>query len=197
MSIKTDNEITVKLKCTTDELKSQLLQNGFQVTKHFTIHDYFFIPKELDIKGLSAREVISRAVLIRDIVDLDSNRRDQKFTFKVKEINSAGEILSQTAYNCGITDISSATAFIEAVGYRKLMEIEEDDYILAAPDGFEIATKDIKNGDNLIEIEPTEEYNTIDKIIARLNESSVPFYDDEYFVKKAEIEYEKLNLSRI
>ena len=61
-------------------------------------------------------------------------------------------------------------------------------------DGFQLAIKDIKNGEKLIEVETeeSEELNTIDKLIKKINEINIPIYTDNYFVKKAEIELDKI-----
>ena len=68
------------------------------------------------------------------------------------------------------------------------------DDVVYEKDGFQLAIKDIKNGDNLIEIETedTKELNTIEKLIQKVNEIGIPVYTDNYFVKKAEIELDKI-----
>ena len=73
------------------------------------------------------------------------------------------------------------------------MNIKEDD-IVYKKDGFKLATKDIKNGDKLIEIEmeENEELDTIEKLIQKINEIEIPIYTNNYFVKKAEIELNKI-----
>ena len=57
-----------------------------------------------------------------------------------------------------------------------------------------LAIKDVKNGDKLIEVETeeSEELNTIDKLIRKVNELDIHIYTDNYFVKKAEIELDKV-----
>ncbi len=73
------------------------------------------------------------------------------------------------------------------------MCIKEDD-IVYEKDGLQLAIKDIKNGDKLIEIETedNDDLNTIDKLIQRINKLDIPIYTDNYFVKKAEIELDKV-----
>ena len=71
------------------------------------------------------------------------------------------------------------------------MNIKEGD-IIYEKDGFELAIKNINNCDKLIEIEETEELNTIEKLIQKVNEIGIPIYTDNYFVKKAEIELDKI-----
>ncbi|MBQ9020037.1 hypothetical protein IJ096_01815 [Candidatus Saccharibacteria bacterium] len=192
MSIETGNEITVKLRCTTKELEDLLLSKGYKKTKHFTIDDFYYIPKTLNLGATPTRQILSKAILVRDVVNYTDNRNDKKMTYKIKEINDKGEIISQKSYNCDVIDVDSAKHFLEAIGYNFLMEIKEDDSELVGPDGFQIATKNITNGDDLIEIETNDIFDTIEKIIDRLEHEDVPYNNDNYFVKKAEIELEKI-----
>lgn len=73
------------------------------------------------------------------------------------------------------------------------MCIREDDVVYKNGQ-LELAIKDVKNGDKLIEVETeeSEELNTIDKLIRKVNELDIPIYTDNYFVKKAEIELDKV-----
>ena len=82
---------------------------------------------------------------------------------------------------------------LQVIGYKKIMNIKEDD-IVYEKDGLELAIKDIKNGEKLIEIETedNEEFNTIDKLISKVDEIDIRIYKDNYFVKKAEIELNKI-----
>ena len=57
-----------------------------------------------------------------------------------------------------------------------------------------MAIKDINNGDKLIEVETEEnnDFDTVEKLIKKVNELEIPIYTDNYFVKKAEIELDKV-----
>ncbi len=104
-----------------------------------------------------------------------------------------GEILSQKSFNVEIKDEKSGKEFLEAIGYKEIMEIK-DNNIVYGKNNFQIATKNIENGENLIEIEideNDERYNNIDKIKEKLISLNLPLYMDNFFVKKAEIELEK------
>ena len=41
-------------------------------------------------------------------------------------------------------------------------------------------------------LKESDELNTIDKLIKKINEINIPIYTDNYFVKKAEIELDKI-----
>lgn len=77
------------------------------------------------------------------------------------------------------------------MGYKEIMNIKEND-IVYGKDGFDMAVKDIENGDNLLEIETNERFDTVDKLIQKINEIQIPIYTDNFFVKKAEIELDKV-----
>ena len=193
MSLKESNEITVKIKCELNEFYKILENEGFKVSDRFTMEDIFFVPETLNLKEMTIRDILAKAVLVRDIIGKTSGTNTKKLTFKIKNFDESGNILNQESVNCEILNVDDAKMFLKAIGYKEIMEIYEDD-IVYEKDGFEIAIKDIRNGDNLFEIETSdvEEYNTIEKLIKKINELGLPIYTDSYFVKKAEVELEKI-----
>ena len=190
MSIKEENEITVKVECSKEELLKILNNNGFKKVRVFSLDDYFYIPKNLDIQNLTTREIISQAVIIRYIVN--ENKISQKITFKIKEIDDNGDIIKQKAINCEIYDINEAKKLFETLGYYQIMNIKEIDEVYSKK-GFELAIKYIEKGDILIEVETEEntDWDTIEKIKNIISKINLPIKKNEYFVKKAEIELNK------
>lgn len=187
------NEITVKIKCGIKEFYKILENKGFSVHHIFSMDDTYFIPSTLDIEKLSTREILEKAVLVREVVGITSGKVRKIITFKIKNYDEAGNILSQKSINCDVLAIEDAINLLSAIGYKEIMNIKEND-IVYEKDGFEIAVKDIVNGDNLLEIETDKSgtFNTVDKIIKKINEIGIPIYTDSYFVKKAEIELNKV-----
>ena len=193
MSLKKSNEITVKIKCELNEFYKILEKKGFKITDKFSMNDTYFVPKTLNLNEMTTRDILAKAVLVRDIIGKFSGRRTKKLIFKIKNFDASGNILSQEAINCGILDVEDAKKFLKYIGYKEIMEIYEDD-IVYEKNGFKLAVKDIRDGDNLFESETSdkEEYNTIEKLIKKINELELPIYTDNYFVKKAEVELEKI-----
>ena len=194
MSLKESNEITVKVKGNISELYSKIEKKGFRIIDEFTMNDTFLIPNNLPIETMSTRDILANAVLVRDIEGKTEKRRTKKLTFKRKNIDNEGNILSQDSINCDILNVQDAKKFMEAIGYREIMVIIEDDQVYEK-NGLELAIKNIKNADTLIEIETEEnnsEINTIDKLKEKINGLEIPIYTDSYFVKKAEIELDKV-----
>ena len=193
MSLKENNEITLKIKCELNEFYEIMKKKDFKVIDKFRLDDTYFIPKDLKLNKTNIRYILSKAVLVRDITDEISDEKTKLITFKIKEFDENGKILNQESVNCKIYDIEDAKKLLKAIGYKEIMNIIEDD-VVYEQEGFEIAVKDIKNGDKLIEIETTdnEELDTIEKLIKKVNELEIPIYTDNYFVKKAEVELEKI-----
>lgn len=194
MFVKDNNEITVKVISSKEKLIAVLKQKGFTSGRTFTLDDYYFIPNELDVKNLTTREIISKCIIIRNI--FDDNVYKKKITYKIKKFDNNGDILSQKSINCDIYDIEQAKMLLEAIGYHQIMNIKEDN-IIYYKGNLELAIKDIKNGDILIEIEtePNSDFDTIDKLKKAIINLEIPIENNEFFIKKAEIELNKI-LSR-
>lgn len=191
MGLKESNEITVKVKCELEELYKILEENGFKISDKFSMTDYYFIPESLNLSQMSVREILVKAVLIRDILGKTSDEISKKITVKIKNFDEYGNILSQKSVNCDINSIEDAKNLLKAMRYKEIMNIKEDD-IVYEKDDFELVIKNVINSDNLIEVETNDKYDTIEKLIKKINEINIPIYTDNYFVKKAEVELEKV-----
>lgn len=190
-----ENEITAKIECDIEDFCKILEEKGYKKKKEFVIEDVFMVSKNLELEKMTVRQIISKAILIRNMYTKQSEDSKKMITVKKKEIAEDGTIISQESINCKINDIEEAKKIFEAIEYKKLMEIKEQDRIYISDDGFEIAVKDVKNSDyNLIEIETDKagKCDTIEKIKQRLEDEKIPIYNDNYFVKKAEVELEKI-----
>ena len=192
MCLKESNEITLKIKCELNEFYKIVEKKGFKIIDKFSMDDTYFIPEEVELDKVNTRDILSKAVLVRDIIGKMSNRRTKLITFKIKNFDESGNILNQESVNCNILETEDAKKLLKAIGYKEIMDIKEDD-VVYEKNGFQLAIKDIKNGDNLIEIETEEnkELDTIEKLIRKVNKIGIPVYTDNYFVKKAEIELDK------
>ena len=57
MSVKEENEITIKVICSNDELIKLLTNKGFNEGRKFTLNDYYLVPKDINIEKLTTREI--------------------------------------------------------------------------------------------------------------------------------------------
>ena len=193
MSLKESNEITVKIKCELDEFYKNIKEKGFKLVEEFSMDDTYLVPEKLNLENTGIRDILSKAVIIREFESKPSGSIKRAITFKIKRFDDVGNIISQEAINCSILEKEEARNLLKAIGYKEIMNIKEDDKIYERED-FKFAVKDIKNGDNLIEVETdeNEELDTIEKLVNKINEIEIPIYTDDYFVKKAEIELGKI-----
>ena len=191
MAIKEENEVTIKVTCQKEELIKNLISKGFEEGRQFSLDDYYFIPNTIDVKKMSTREILSKAIIIRYIVD--DGKIVQKITFKIKDIADNGDIISQTAINCDVLNVEDAKKLFKALGYYEIMNIKEND-IIYSKNKFELAIKYIENSDILIEIEtePNTNWDTIEKIKDIISQINIPIEKDQYFIKKAENELNKI-----
>ena len=192
MALKDSNEITVKVLDTKENLIKLLENKGFTKSRTFSLDDYYMVPSDLNIENMPTREIISKAVLVRGI-KRDKGESIPMLTFKRKDINENGEILSQEAINCSVYNVEDAQNFMKAINYKDLINIYEDD-IIYEKENLEIEIKNVRDGDLLIEIEtnPNTEFDTIEKLKNVITELQIPIEPNEYFVKKAEVQLNKL-----
>ena len=189
MSVKEENEITIKITCSNEQLIKHLTDKGFCEGRKFTLDDYYLIPKDLKLDDLTTRDILSKAVIIRYIVD--DGKIIQKITFKKKYINGNGEILSQKAINCAVLDYKAGINLFNELGYYQIMNIKESD-IIYYKDKLELAIKFIENSNTLIEIETDDNFKTIVELKQLVTELEIPIEKGNYFVKKAEDELNKI-----
>lgn len=193
MAVENTNEITVRVKGDLKSFYKTIEEKGFEITDRFKMDDTFFVPGNLDLENMTAREILSKAVLVR-VVERQNGSIDKKITFKSKVFDEEGNILSQSKVDCGILNPEDAKKLFSAIGFKEIMRIKESD-IVFEKDGFSFAVKDIENGEKLIEAEAEpniEEMNTLDKIKVMFDKYEIPIFKDDYFVKKAELELNKV-----
>lgn len=166
-----------------------LEEKGLKKGRRFRLDDHYLIPKILKVEELTIREILSKAVIIRNI-DNDG-KRVNKITFKNKNINEKGEIVSQIAISCEVIDCTEAIRLFEELGYYEIMNIIEDD-IIYYNDKIELAIKDVYNGDLLIETETNKNITTIEELKEIIENLEIPFEKENYFVKKAEERLKKI-----
>ena len=193
------NEITVRLKCDIDEMCNILENRKFKVVDKYSLDDTYYISNNIDISKLSPREILNNYVLIRRIKQFEglkytNSREIIKITYKSKNIASNGEIISQEKVDCEISKKEDGKKFVEALGYKELMNIKEDT-IVYGKGQLEIAIKNIENEDKLIEVETIEnnkDYDTTDKLKQMIRELNIPIDEGDFFVKKAENKLKKI-----
>ena len=191
MSYKEGNEITVRIQCSEKDLIKILKEDNFVLKSEYYAKDIFLIPKNIDISRTATRKILNKSILLREFQGISSNKHKMKITFKHKDINEKGEIVSQSSTNCEVTNIHDAQKLFESIGYKQLMIIEEKHFAYCKNE-FEIIVKILSDDNILIESELNEYYKTIDELKNVISTTKIPFDKTNYFVKKAEEELDKI-----
>lgn len=193
MGVEKNNEITVKVKGSFEKVVETLVNKGFEITDKFSLEDSYFIPKNIDINKMPIRQILEKAIIARNV------GRCKVLVFKKKKIDKDGSILTQEKVECDILNIDDGKKFLESIGYKEIMNIAEDD-IVYSKDNFGLVLKNVRNGDNLIEVETSkkEGLNTIEDLKGKVLKLNLPIDESNFFVKKAEVELEKVleNINR-
>ena len=185
------NEITVKIKGNIEDLHELLKRRGYKIEKEFYIDDSYFVPINLKIKEMKVRDILAKAVIVRQFDYKD--KVNKTITFKKKIIDKNGDIINQETIDCDIIDIDSAKELLNAIEYKEIMNIKEKD-IVYKKGKIKFAIKDIVNGEKLIEIETRDTIGlrNIQELKQTISEMNIPIETDDYFIKKAEIELRKV-----
>ncbi len=185
--MKFEKEITVEVTCSLVELKDILEKNNFKLQEEYTINDIYMFDK--DYVSNDYLELLSHCILIRYI---NGNREYKEITYKYKEYNDKKEIIREGKINCGVTSIQDAIDLFKAIGYDELITLN-DEISVYSNDVTEFAVQKVNNKHLYIELEEkcqhiSREYGSIKEMINDLNHYGLPIKEDNYFVRKAEIE---------
>lgn len=90
--MKENNEITLRVNGSMTDFKNKLIAKGYIEASNFKLNDTYMVLKSLDLKETSIRDILKDAVIIRDINDV--SEKIKRVTYKIKDINEKGEILS-------------------------------------------------------------------------------------------------------
>lgn len=190
--MKYENEITVETVCSIQELNNLLEKLEFKVMEEYDVFDIYMLDKNYN-NTENKLELLKHCILIRDIVGKDEETK--KITYKYKEYNEKEEIVKQGKSDCEILDIEEAKNLFEALNYEELIRI--NDHIIVYSNNIdELAVQVVNNKHIYIEIEEkcnyiNKKYNSLDEMKNVVSKYKIPIKEENYFVKKAEIELEE------
>ena len=184
--MKIENEITVMVTSTFNELHNKLIENGFKVKARYLTSDIYMINKDIDISKLSTLDILKHSIIVREISGIK-----KVLLYKHKEYNEKGDILVNGKIECPIEDIDKAIEFMTAIGFKKLIEIS-DKCTEYANDEIEFIVQDVNDKYLFFEAEDelrytNKKFKSTEEIKNTLNKYDLPFKKDNYYVKKAEI----------
>ena len=187
--MKYENEITVETSYTYDELKDILKNQNFDIVDDYWVKDVYLL-NTLKKGEKDPLELLKNCIIIRDIIE--GKKHSKMILYKYKEYNLKREIIKQGKVKCLIEDAEEAIRLFEQIDYKKLINI--DDHIIVFSNGEDELAVEIVNEKHIyIEIEETsnrinKKYESIDDMKKVFTKYNIPIKNDDYFVKKAEIE---------
>lgn len=187
--MKLENEITVLVDLTLDELDSKLRKYDFKIIKEYDIKDIYMLDKKYK-NNQNDLELLKHCILIRNEIDNDKNIK--LIEYKHKEYNKKGEIVKNKKIYCKVDCIKNVKALLEAIGYEELIRI--NDHLLIYSNGIdEFFVQFINNKHVYIEIEQncehtTKKYKKVDEMKEVISKYKIPIKNNDYYVKKVLIE---------
>lgn len=179
-----ENEITVTVNMTYEELIVFLIKKGFKEVSDFTLEDIYLVEGNCDLKGKTL-DILKKCVLVR-------NRDNNYFSlvYKYKEYDDNENIISQRKSSVNIDNINDGINYMKAIGYKELIKVfdQVNEY---EKDGLNIYIERVNNKYLFIEIEANKKNNTIKKLINVLDKTGIDYDKSNYFVKKAKIIFEE------
>jgi len=194
--MKYENEITVQVTCSYEELHNLLIKQGFKIIKKYTIIDEYLISKDYDLRNKNYLDILKECVIVRYIENIV-----KELLYKYKEYSNNGDIIKQAKVSCKVNDIKEASSFMKTIGYKELIHIQNNS-IVYTNDKIEFAVQLVNDKYIFIELEDKSEYlnktySSIEEMKEEINLYNLPIVKDKYFAKKAAIILEdELNKSR-
>lgn len=185
--MKLENEITVEVLETKENVIKSISSNGFKLLKEYDINDIYLVKKEFE-NCKNYNELLNNSILIRDISEKPNTRK--LITYKQKHIDDNGNILNQINANVEINNIDDAYNMLKLIGYIDLMKISDHISVYQKGNGDELALQFV-NDRIYIEIEEKCEhtgkiYDSLDYMKSIIENLSLPIKNNNYYAKKAE-----------
>ena len=131
---------------------------------------------------MDSLDVLKKCVLIRDVVNIE-----KVLLYKYKKYADDGSIIEQGKIKCPIFDVAKAQSFMEAIGYKKIFNI--NDYVNSET---ELVVQIVNDKYVFIEMEDKPEY--LDKVYDDINSMkdellsyNLSIDKNNFYVKKAQM----------
>lgn len=187
-----EKEITVEVDCTLEELIRIIENKGFKLKETYDLKDIYLINKNEEKSDYLT--MLSNCGLIRDIIE--ENKETKMLTYKYKKYNDKKEIIKQGKVNVKIDDIENSKILFENLGFEELIRIN-DHMLVYATDKDEFVIQSVNNKHIYIEIEDkcnyaNRFYDSVDEMKSVIINNNIPIKNNNFFVKKAEIELQEI-----
>lgn len=183
-------EITVRLNENMQSAIRKLEMQGFKKIREGEIDDLYMTSKLNELKKDNIQNILKKSVLLRNLKF--ENKEIKKITYKNKEIDENGNVISEEKTNLDCNDLEKAKDLFEHLEFEELIKVRYK-IIVYSKDEVEYAFQDVENLGTLIEYENTEDFTG--KSLDEINDTKNKMYNeikntgvnltDEMDVKKA------------
>lgn len=183
-------EITVRLIDEIEDAIAKLEKRGFKKIRESDIDDLYLSNLDIEIKKENIQYFLKHSVLLRNL-KLDG-REIKKITYKNKELDDKGDVISEQKVNLDCDDLTKAESLFYCLGFYNLIEVKYH-VIVYEKNGKEFAFQIVENLGTLIEYENANDFEG--KSVIEINEAKNEMLTDikecdiciteEYDVKKA------------
>ena len=176
-----EKEITVQLKWELDEAKVYFVNAGIPLVESFIIKDIYLVKETIDINKTPNLDVLDSCIIIRECIGSEHNKQ---LIYKDKKYDEMGNIIKSTKYSCDIVNIDEAYELLTHIGFKECFRYEQECLAYANKE-VDILLQYVPELGLFAELENNNK--SISELVADLNNLHIPYYEDDYFVKKASL----------
>lgn len=176
-------EITTRLSEDFKSASNKLENLGFKIIRQSDISDIYMTQKLSELNISNIQYILKNSVLIRKLTS--ENTEIKKITYKNKEYDKNGDIISEEKINLDITDIEKAQKLFECLNFEKLIHVKYH-VVVYRKDDKEFAFQIVDGLGTLIEYENENDFTN--KSLAEFNSVKQKMYEE---IKSTGIEITK------
>ena len=166
-------EITVRLNENMQSAIRKLEKQGFKKIRESEIDDIYMTSKLKELNKDNIQTILKKSVLLRNL-KLE-NKEIKKITYKNKEIDKNGDIISEQKINLDCSDLEKAKDLFEHLEFEELIRVRYK-VLVYSKDKIEYAFQDVENLGTLIEYENVENFEG--KSLNEINEAKENMYNE-------------------
>mgnify|MGYP000138746152 FL=1 len=148
-------EITVRLDENMQSAINKLENQGFKKIRESQIDDVYMTAKLKELNKDNIQTILKKSVLLRSL-KLE-NKEIKKITYKNKETDKDGDIISEQKINLDCSDLEKAKDLFEHLEFEELIRVRYK-VIVYSKGKVEYAFQDVENLGKLIEYENIDDF---------------------------------------
>lgn len=166
-------EITVRLKENMQSAIRKLEMQGFEKIRESEINDVYMTSKLKCLNEDNIQDVLKKSVLLRELKI--ENKKIKKITYKNKEIDENGDVISEQKINLDCNNLEKAKDLFKHLDFEELIRVKYK-VLVYSKDKIEYAFQDVEDLGTLVEYENTEDFEG--KTLKEINKVKEMMYNE-------------------